>query len=426
MSGSPARRWLTGLLASVAIAAAACGGGGSSSSGTTASCANAAESQGVFKDHVLVAVVGDFTGPTVGSQGPFLHGIESYLKFANQHGGICGKTIQASEFDDKYTSTLGAQAWKQFNDQTPAYMYFGHNNSSVQDALQEQIRNGDLPSMAQSTTVNSVGTFNKNFYQVIETYDLQAQLDLAYFTQKLANGQKARAVCFTLNVASGTEYCNAVQKHVTAAGGQVLKTFVIPSTAVDATPEATQIQALNPNIVFMHFASSGAIVALKAFDKLGMTKLPMVGTFGVTNEAVFQTAPKSSGQNLTGGHAYTPAYISTPGNTEMLAAAKAQGVQDTEAQNINFVVGWVAGKVFVAGARAGAAKTGKVDHGSLRAGLDSLTNFDTGGQSVNFQYSSTSHQGIRTMRPYQYDYSKNQLTPIGTYADWQKYLTISG
>jgi branched-chain amino acid transport system substrate-binding protein len=414
-----------GVQASALVAAimVLAGCGGSSGQGATAaSCSNAAESQGVFKDHVLVGVVGDFTGPTVGSQGPYLHGIGTYLKFANDHDGICGKSIQATEVDDKYTSNLGQAAYKQFTDQSPAYFMFGNNNSSVQDALQEQVRSGDLPIMAQSTTLNSLNPFNRNFYQVIETYPLQAQLNLAYYNQNLANGQKAKAVCFTLAVASGAEYCNAVEKFVIADGGTLLKKFVIPSNAVDATPEAIQIQALSPNVVFMHFASNGAIVALKAFSKIGLTKLPMVGTFGVTNESVFQTAPKDTGLNLTGGHAFTPAYIATPGSTEMLAAAKKYGVDSTEAQNINFVVGWVAGKVFVAGAKAGAKSAGKVDHNSLRAGLNSLSNFDTGGQSVNFQYSATDHQGIRTMRPYKYDYAKNELAPVGSYPDWAKYL----
>ena len=413
-------RLFAGAVGIAALVLAACGGGGSSST-TSSSCSNAAESQGVFKDHVLVAVVGDYTGPTASTQEPYMRGIQTYLKFANDHGGICGKQIQFQEADDKYTVPGGQAAWKQFNDQTPVYMYFGNNNSSVQESLNEQVRSGDTPVMAESTNLSSLSPFNKNFYQAVETYELQAAIAVGYFDAKIGNGQKPKAACFSLTVASGTEYCDSIQKDVQADGGTYLKHYAIASTAVDATPEATQIQASQPNVIFLHGSPNTAITLFKAMDKLGM-KTPVVGIFATIAENVFTTSPKAVVQNFSGIHSYTPAYISGPGNDEMNAASKKYGVDQTLAQNFNFVNGWVAAKVFVAGARAGAKSSGKVDHSSLRKGLDSLSNFDTGGQSANYTYSSTDHQGLKTARPYSYDFTKSQLVPVGTFADYTKYF----
>lgn len=406
------------LVAAAALVVAACGGG--SSPATSGSCSNVAESQGVFSDHVLVAVVGDYTGPTVSTQEPYMRGIETYLKFANDHGGICGKQIQFQEADDKYTVPGGVAAWKRFTDETPVYMFFGNNNSSVQEALNDKVRNGDTPVMAESTNLSSLSPFNKNFYQVVETYKLQAAIGVGYFDSKIANGQKPRAVCFSLTVASGKEYCDAVEKDVVADGGTFLRHYAIPPTAVDATPEATQIQASQPNVIFLHGSPNTAITLFKAMDKLGM-RTPVVGIFATVAENVFLTSPKPVVSNFSGIHSYTPAYISTPGNDEMNAASKHYGVDPTLARNFNFVNGWVAAKVFVAGARAGAKRTGKVDHSSLRMGLDSLSNFDTGGQSATFRYSSTDHEGLKTARPYTFNFSKNELVPVGTYADYSKY-----
>lgn len=420
-------RLLASVLALAALVVAACGGGSGNSgssggSSGSATCTNVAESQGVFKDHVLAAVVGDYTGPTAATQEPYMRGIQTYFKFANDHGGICGKQIQFQEADDKYTVPGGQAAWKQFTEQSPVYMFFGNNNSSVQDSLQDQVRNGDIPVMAESTTANSLAPFNKNFYEVVETYELQATLAVGYFDQKLGNGQKAKAACFSLTVASGTQFCNDIQKEVAAAGGTYIKQFAIASTAVDATPEATQIQAAAPNVIFLHGSPNTAITLFKAMDKLGMTKIPVVGIFATIAENVYTTAPKAVTQNFSGIHSYTPAYISTPGNDEMNVASKKYGVDQTLAQNFNFVNGWVAAKVFVAGARAGSKASGKVDHASLRKGLDGLSNFDTGGQSANITYSASDHQGLKTGRPYTYDFTKNQLAPVGAYADYAKYF----
>ena len=416
-------RLFASALASVALAAAACGGGGGGGgTSTAASCANVAESQGVFKAHVLAAVVADYTGPTTASQVPYARGIQTYLKFANDNGnGICGKKIQFQEGDDKYTVPAGQALWKQFTEQTPVYMYFGNSNSSVQDALQEQVRSGDTPVMAQATTQSSLTPLNKNFYEVVETYGLQAATGVGYFDQKIGNGQKPKAVCVSLTVASGTEYCNAVQKEVTNDGGTFLKQYQIAATAVDATPEATQIQASSPNVIFMHGSPNIAITVMKAMDKVGL-HAPIVGIFAITTDQVMTTSPKAVAQNYAGIHSYSPAYFPGPGNDEMAGAAKKYGVDAALAKDSNFVNGWVAGKVFVAGARAGAKSTGKVDHNSLRKGLDSLGNFDTGGQSAPFHYSSSDHQGLRTARPYTYDFNKSQFVAVGDYNDYSKYF----
>lgn len=417
-------------LAAVAVSLAAlvltaCGGSSSSgNTGGSGSCTNVASSQGVEKDKVTVAVVGDYTGPTQATQEPWLRGVQTYLKFANDHGGICGKQITWQEADDKYTVPGGQAAWKQFTEQTPVLFFFGNNNSSVQNALNDSVKSGDLPVMALSSEHTSLYPVNRNFYQNIETYQTQADIQMGYFTKNLANGQKAKAVCFSLTVSSGTEYCNAVEARVTAAGGTYLKHYAIPSTSVDATPEAQQIQASAPNIIFLHGSPNTAITLFKAMDKLGMTSTPVLGIFAVMAENVYLTAPQAVTKNFTGVHAYTPAYISTPGNDEMNAASKKYGVDAALSQNINFVSGWVAGKVFVAGARAGAKASGKVDHNSVRSGLDSLHNFDTGGQSPNYQYSATDHQGVRDARPYTFDFGKKQLVPSGNYADWTQYVKI--
>jgi branched-chain amino acid transport system substrate-binding protein len=275
--------------------------------------------------------------------------------------------------------------------------------------------------MAQSTTANSLIPFNKNFYEVVETYELQAAIAVGYFDQKIGNGQKAKAACFSLTVASGTQFCNDIQKEVAAEGGTYIRQYAITPAAVDATPEVTQIQASNPNVIFLHGSPNTAITLFKAMDKLGM-KTPVVGIYATVAENVFLTAPRSVTQGFAGIHSYTPAYISTPGNDEMNAASVKYGVDATLAKNLNFVNGWVTGKVFVAGARAGAKASGKVDHNSLRKGLDSLSNFDTGGQSCNFTYSGTDHQGLKTARAYTFDFTKSQLVPAGSYADYAKYF----
>ena len=102
-----------------------------------------------------------------------------------------------------------------------------------------------------------------------------------------------------------------------------------------------------------------------------------------------------------------------PGLAEIRAFNRAEGT-DPSTCNIRYVQGWVTMQVMAEGIRrAGDDLTGK----GIREGLESLTNFETGGITPPITFSPTSHKGAMALRIYQVQ--EGEWVPISGYIEAQ-------
>ncbi|MDH4136038.1 MAG: ABC transporter substrate-binding protein, partial [Anaerolineae bacterium] len=92
---------------------------------------------------------------------------------------------------------------------------------------------------------------------------------------------------------------------------------------------------------------------------------------------------------------------------------QARGI-DPATRNIRYVQGWVTMQVMTEGIRrAGDDLTGK----GIREGLESLTDFQTGGITAPITFSPTSHKGATALRVYQVQ--EGEWVPITDYLEAQ-------
>src|SRR5205807_251510 len=99
----------------------------------------------------------------------------------------------------------------------------------------------------------------------------------------------------------------------------------------------------------------------------------------------------------------------TPGIHEAVAYARSQG-RDVAKLTLRFVQGWTTMKVVgEALRRAG----GQTDGESLKAALETLRHFDTGGVCDTITFTPQSHQGARKLRIYHVKQGRWQpITPF--------------
>ena len=95
------------------------------------------------------------------------------------------------------------------------------------------------------------------------------------------------------------------------------------------------------------------------------------------------------------------------------------GYQSAEYTQSNWSLGWTAAQTIIT-----ALKNAKGDYSSaaIKRGLEQIKNMTTG-LSPNISYSAVCHMGIRSVRPYNFNYKTNQLVPIGSYEQWAPYIT---
>jgi hypothetical protein len=150
-------------------------------------------------------------------------------------------------------------------------------------------------------------------------------------------------------------------------------------------------------------------------DKAGLD-LPIGGIFAVIAETVYTEGPVDLLDTFWGVQTYTPSGISTPGNDEMNAFVVDNPEYAEFVGNVNFVGGWVGGKLAVEGIRRAAA-TGTLTRESLNVAMGTIDSFDTGGQSPVMDCTREGHACGALARPY--DWDGTRLVPRGEYLDYE-------
>ncbi len=102
----------------------------------------------------------------------------------------------------------------------------------------------------------------------------------------------------------------------------------------------------------------------------------------------------------------------------MVAAADEYGFSALK-DDVNFVMGWVAGQtVTEVITRTGAEPTRE----KLVAFMDKGFEVDTKGVSSQMKYAKDDHRGLVVLRPYSYDYQTKKFRAYGKYSDYQKFV----
>ena len=148
------------------------------------------------------------------------------------------------------------------------------------------------------------------------------------------------------------------------------------------------------------------------------------GSYGVGQDLAFTAGPYEAAKNFVPVNCYTvPTYskLTGPGKQAYDMGKKA-GVPDDQLAQANYSLGWVNGMIIVA-----ALKTikGEVTPASMKKGLESVKNLDTGGLSPKISMDAKCHMAIRGVRPVTYNWSKKAQLPVGSFEQWQKYVTNS-
>src|SRR6187551_363521 len=79
---------------------------------------------------IKIGWVGDKSGPTVASQIPVLHAMQSYFRLINAQGGIRGNRIEMIEKDDSYSPAKELELVKSVINDDKVVLVTGIGNSS--------------------------------------------------------------------------------------------------------------------------------------------------------------------------------------------------------------------------------------------------------------------------------------------------------
>ena len=355
----------------VTLAAAACSAPGS----TTSTSATSSGSAGAASGPIKIAVVDAQSGSS-SDLGQFEYrGVKLAVDQANAAGGVDGRKITLSLFDDQGDPTVGTELARKIASQGDIAM-FGSAESAVTLAMAPILEAEHIPNITsgQSTKLLTVGSP----YLFLNgptgrTYDAT----LAGYLVK-TKGYKKIAM-LTNNDSYGAGEHDAFLAALKGMGLTPVASQVVPKDQTNMTPALTAIRGQNPQVLFIGAEEAQSGLTVKQARALGMNAVIAEGapagtplymsTAGVTDaNGTIVSSPYLGNNANAAAQKFAAAYTAAYGTAPELHGAKAyDGAQ-----------------IMIAALRACHACTGLALANAIRAvhysGL--LGNFSYNGQGV--------------------------------------------
>jgi len=365
---------------------------------------------------------GDKSGPTVASQGPALDGLRTYIKMVNDAGGVKGNKINLIEKDDAYNIAKELGIVKSFINDDDVVLVTGIGNSSGFASILPVLNAAKVPALVnQGTLKSNTYPFQPYMFQGNCNYGDQAEVALAYtqIRAKLKSLKGVKVGIAGIEVASGQEWIQTLKDRVSALGG-IPVTQTLPAAIVSADVQVQAFQNEKVRMILMHHSVAGGIAMLRSIAKFGLD-VPTSGSYGVTQDLAFTSAPYEATKNFVGTNCYTPPLVAKSAQAKLaVAMGKKYGVSDSALAQTNYALGWVNGMIIV---QALKNINGAVTPASMKAGLEKVKNLNTGDLSPSVNLTPKCHMAIQQVRPYTYNWSKKAQVPVGSFAQWKKYIT---
>lgn len=371
---------------------------------------------GVYADRVDWGILMDMSGPTSSSQSVWVAGFRDYAAMVNENGGINGRKLNLLVEDNRFDAATDKIAFEKLVGQTPVIAVSGMGSSVSQVALAETIRNGKVPVIGTYTPTQALSEpASPMVYNGFCSYQAMAEAGVGYMAELLGLSNP-KVMTVAIETAGGKEYAEFVDEAAKKAGGTSTST-TMKVTAADVTPQVQQIMAEKPDFITIYGIENTAILTMKTLAQYGI-ETPAFGITYLGTPSVYKALGSEAGQNYSFISCFTPGGADEEeGNRELVAYAEKAGNGNFSA-NINYVSGWVAGKLAAeALAKAGENPTRE----SLVTALEGGFTLDSGGLAAPIVYAPDNHDGPQVLKMFGYDYDADGFKSFGDYADYEKY-----
>jgi len=379
------RRSLFTLIAIVMLAAlalTACGGGG-----------QGAESNAPIK----VGAIFDLTGPTSDVGTPYGEGVKAYVDWLNANGGINGRQIELISADYAYKVDQAEQLYTQYvQEGVVAFQGWGTGDT---EALRTKIAADKIPFMSASYSANLLDMTEAPYNFLVGTsYSDQGIIAMQWAMQDWQAKGNSGAPKIALahhDSPFGKSPIADMQAYADANGIEFM-TIAMPK-ATDFVAELAQIQQFGANYVIMHTVSSPAAVMAKDAKSQGMTDSVQFICLNWCADEIFISLAGDAAEGVVGTIPFTPPSSPVPGHEAADKWLQEHGSSLAE-KGLHFTQGWWTMAVMTEGIKrtldAGQDLTGE----NIKAALEGIQNFDTGGVTSPISFSAESHKGNKALR----------------------------
>ena len=377
---------LFAVLVIASMTLAACGGGGGG---------------GGEAEPIKIGGIFDLTGPTADVGTPYAEGVKGYVAWRNANGGINGRQIDLISADYAYKVDQAEQLYSQYiQEGVVAFMGWGTGDT---EALRSKIAADKIPFMSASYSANLLDMEAAPYNFLIGTsYSDQAIIAIRWAMQDWAdkgNSDKPKVVLIHHDSPFGQSPVPDAQAFAEANGVDFME-IAMPKGATDYVAELAQIQQFGANYVVIHTVSSPAAVLLKDAVSQGLTDSIQFITMNWCADEIFIDLAGDAAEGVVGTLPFAPPSDPVDGQKDADEWLKQNG-SSLEEKGTHYVQGWWTMAVMARGIEIVLEQGNELTGENIRAALETIQNFDTGGETAPISFSPTSHRGSNALRLYQ-------------------------
>ena len=333
-------------------------------------------------------------------------GIADYVKIVNDAGGIKGRKLRYVPEDTGYKVDVSVAAYKKITSQNKVNLYYGDSTGFSKTINPELERNGQIL-MAGASFATELNDPKKFPHQFLVGPDYSEQI--AILLRHIAKEKPGAKVAFVYSDSEfGRDPIEASEAAARKLGLSVPIKIMTPPGSVDVSTEVIKLRRAAPDYTIFH----GYVLApipefVQQGKQMGMTSKWM-GTFWTMDSSTVMKMGEA-GDGFMGVMPFRY-YYDTSAKAPMLDKIRAMR---PEYQSTAYMQGFVTAMLFTEAAKR-TLEAGKPLNGdNLKAALNSIKNFDTGG--IIGTPISIPGNSIPVGRVYRADMKAQRMVPA---SDW--------
>lgn len=394
----------------IGVALTACGGGAATGGEGGGEGEATAEGGGgeATGEPIKIGANFDLSGATGDVGTPYADGMRAYVEWLNSQGGVEGRPIELIWADYAYDVPTAEQLYSQrvTEDQVVAFQGWGTGDT---EALRTRIAEDEIPFMSASysATLGDPAEAPYNF-MIGTTYSDQFRIVIDYAIQNTEGGAPV-IMLFHHDSPFGLSPLEDGKAYAEARGATVTG-IPMPRGATDYTAELTQAQDAEADWIVIQNVSSPAATLVKDIDRLGLEA--NVVCLNWCADELFVNLAGEAAEGVLGATPFAfPSATDAPGLAEIRDYAEANNHE----LGLHYIQGWTTMKVMTEAIRSVIQDGQDVTGPNIRAALEGMQNFDTGGITSPITFGAADHAGSESLRLYQVE--GGQWVPLTDYIE---------
>ncbi len=363
-------------------------------------------------DAIKVGHLTDLTGATGEVGKSYTQGVQDYKDWVNAHGGINGKQIDMPVFDYAYNKDKAVNQYKKYKEEgVVAIQGWGSGDTEALSAITGADK---IPYISASYSAHLTDP-KKAPYNFICAADYTTALraGLKYLRDNWKEKRAPKVVFIYPNVPYGFAPIKGGKEYAKELGFEILNDEIVDLKAIEANSQMLSVKNKGADFAWVGGTTNSTAVIIKDARKLGLKTRFFTNIWGGD-----ETTPKLAGGAEEGTlvMAGSPVYgAKVPGMKKLMEITKNQP------QVTHYIRGYVAMMVLTEALKR-ADKKGRITGESVRAALETLKNFDTGGLTPEkITFSPTDHRPHTTVNILEFKKGKlvsKKLIKLPRKAEW--------